>query len=161
MTNMRALYQEVILDHNKKPRNFGKLEDANRFAVGDNPLCGDNYTIYAVVDDDEGTIQEAAFDGEGCAISKAAASMMTVRLEGKTLEEAEEMIEEFRHMLTGDLEPDADDHNLGHLTVFEGVSELPQRVKCAVLPFHTLNAALEGKEEVSTEGEDDPFGDEA
>ncbi len=156
MTNMRALYQEVILDHNKKPRNFGKLEDANRFAVGDNPLCGDNYTVYAVVGDD-GVIEETAFDGTGCAISKAAASMMTVRIKGKTLEEAEVMVEEFRRLMTGKLDPD-DDHHLGHLTVFEGVSQLPQRVKCAVLPFHTLHAALEGKEEVSTEGQDDPLG---
>lgn len=160
MTNMRALYQEVILDHNNNPRNFGTLEDAEHFAVGDNPLCGDNYTVYAVVGDDD-TIEETAFDGEGCAISKAAASMMTVRLEGKTIDEAEEMIEEFRHMMTGDLDPDEDDHDLGHLTVFEGVSRLPQRVKCAVLPFHTLHAALEGREQISTEGEDDPFGDEA
>ncbi len=157
MTDMRALYQEVILDHNNKPRNYGKLEDANRFAVGDNPLCGDQYTIYAVVDDDDETIEEVAFDGEGCAISKAAASMMTVRIKGKTLDEAERMIEEFRRMLTGELDPD-DEHHLGHLTVFHGVGQLPQRVKCAVLPFHTMDAALEGKEEVSTEGEDDPLG---
>lgn len=159
MTNMRSLYQEVILDHNKKPRNFGSLEDAEHFAVGDNPLCGDNYTIYANTDDD-GRIDETAFEGTGCAISKAAASMMTVKLKGKTVEEAEQLIEQFRHMLTGELDPDAEDHDLGHLTVFEGVSELPQRVKCAVLPFHTLHAAFEGQQEVSTEGEDDPFDDQ-
>lgn len=156
MTNMRALYQEVILDHNNKPRNFGTLEDADHFAVGDNPLCGDSYTIYAVVGDDD-TVKEVAFDGEGCAISKAACSMMTVRIKGKSIDEAEAMIEEFRQMMTGGLDPDGDEHGLGHLTVFHGVSELPNRIKCAVLPFHTLGAALEGKEEVSTEGEDDPL----
>ena len=155
MTNMRALYQEVILDHNKKPRNFGKIEDADWTAVGDNPLCGDKYTIYAVVGDGD-TIEEVAFQGEGCAISKAAASMMTVRIKGKTRQQAERMIDEFRHMLTGELDS-GEDHELGHLTVFEGVGELPQRVKCAVLPFHTLHAALQGKREVSTEGEDDPL----
>ena len=158
MTDMRALYQEVILDHNRKPRNFGKLEGANRIAVGDNPLCGDNYTIYAVVGDDD-TVQQVGFDGTGCAISKAAASMMTVRIKGKSLEEAEEMIEEFRHMLTGELDTD-EEHGLGHLTVFEGVGQLPQRVKCAVLPFHTLHAALEGEDEVSTEGEHDVWNEE-
>ena len=154
MTDMRALYQEVILDHNRNPRNYGPLEGANRLATGDNPLCGDKYTIYAVVDDD-GIVEEVGFDGEGCAISKAAASMMSVRIKGKTLEDAREMIEQFRHMLTGRLDPD-DDHVLGHLKVFHGVSQLPQRVKCAVLPFHALHAALEGDEKVSTEGEHDP-----
>ena len=158
MTNMRALYQEVILDHNRNPRNFGPLEGANRLAVGDNPLCGDSYTIYAVVGD-EGIIEEVGFDGTGCAISKAAASMMSVRIKGKTLEDAEEMIEQFRHMLTGKLDPEGD-HVLGHLTVFHGVSQLPQRVKCAVLPFHALHAALEGEEVASTEGEHDVWKNE-
>ncbi len=149
MTNMRALYQEVILDHNKNPRNFGTLEGANRRAEGDNPLCGDNYRIFALVDD-EGIIQEVGFEGTGCAISKAAASMMTVRIKGKSVDEAKEMVAEFRAMLTGHLDPD-DDHNLGHLKVFHGVSQLPQRVKCAVLPFHALEAALKGEERTSTE----------
>lgn len=158
MTDMRALYQEVILDHNRNPRNFGDLEGANRHAVGDNPLCGDHYTIYAVVDD-EGVVEEVGFEGEGCAISKAAASMMSVRMQGKNLEDAEEMIEQFRQMLTGELDTDGD-HVLGHLTVFEGVGQLPQRVKCAVLPFHALHAALEGEEEVSTEGEHDVWNEE-
>lgn len=158
MTDMRALYQEVILDHNKNPRNFGKLDDADRFAVGDNPLCGDNYTIYASVGDDD-KVEEVAFDGTGCAISKAAASMMTVRIKGKTLEEAEVMIQEFRQMLSGELDPKGE-HHLGHLTVFHGVGQLPQRVKCAVLPFHTLHAALEGKDEISTEGDQDVWNEE-
>ena len=151
MTNMRALYQEVILDHNRKPRNFGVLEGANRLAVGDNPLCGDNYMIYANLNDD-GVIEEVSFHGTGCAISKAAASMMTVRIKGKTLEDAQELIEEFRMMLTGKLDPKGE-HSLGHLTVFHGVSQLPQRIKCAVLPWHALQAAIEGEEVASTEGE--------
>lgn len=158
MTNMRALYQDVILDHNRKPRNFGALEGANRLAVGDNPLCGDHYTIYAIVDD-EGIVEEVGFDGSGCAISKAAASMMSVRITGKTIEEAEEMISEFRAMLTGEVEPEGTE-TLGHLKVFHGVSKLPQRVKCAVLPFHALHAALEGKEVTSTEGEHDVWDEE-
>lgn len=151
--SMRALYQEVILDHNKKPRNFGELDEANRHAEGDNPLCGDNYTIYAVVDDD-GVIKEVKFDGQGCAISKAAASMMTVRIKGMTIEEAQELVEGFRHMLTGELEA-GDREKLGHLTVFEGVAQRPERVKCAVLPWHALLAALEGDEKASTEGDHD------
>ncbi len=158
MTDMRALYQEVILDHNRNPRNFGKLEGATCLAVGDNPLCGDSYTIYAVVGDDD-TIEKVGFDGTGCAISKAAASMMSVRIKGKTIQEAEVMIEQFRHMLTGELDPKSD-NELGHLTVFHGVSQLPQRVKCAVLPFHALHAALEGEDEISTEGEQDVWNED-
>ncbi len=157
MTNMRALYQEVILDHNRKPRNFGPLPEATCQATGDNPLCGDHYDIYAVVED--GVIQKVGFHGEGCAISKAAASMMTVRAKGKTVDEAREMIEEFRQMLTGRLDLSGE-HSLGHLTVFEGVSQLPQRVKCAVLPWHALDAALRGEEVTSTEGEADVWTEE-
>ncbi len=156
MSDLRNLYQEVILDHNRKPRNFGVLEDANRQAHGDNPLCGDNYTVYAQVNE-EGVIEKVTFDGSGCAISKAAASMMTVRVKGRTVEEAEVVIAEFRALMTGKLSKD-DEHNLGHLTVFEGVAKLPQRVKCAVLPWHALHAALENTETVSTEGEHDPLG---
>lgn len=156
MSDLRNLYQEVILDHNRKPRNFGVLEDANRQAHGDNPLCGDNYTVYAQIND-QGVIEKVTFDGSGCAISKAAASMMTVRVKGRTIEEAEAVINEFRALMTGQLDKDGD-HHLGHLTVFEGVAKLPQRVKCAVLPWHALHAALENKESVSTEGEHDPLG---
>lgn len=156
MSDLRDLYQEVILDHNRKPRNFGVLENANRQAHGDNPLCGDNYTVYAHVND-QGVIEKVTFDGSGCAISKAAGSMMTVRIKGKTIEEAEVVIAEFRALMTGQLTKDGE-HNLGHLTVFEGVAKLPQRVKCAVLPWHALHAALENKESVSTEGEHDPLG---
>ena len=150
--SMRALYQEVILDHNKKPRNFGPLDEHTCSAEGDNPLCGDNYTIYARLAEDK-TIEAVSFSGTGCAISKAAASMMTVRMKGKTLAEARALIEEFRHMLTGKLDPASDENTLGHLTVFQGVSQRPERVKCAVLPWHALDAAIQGQDRASTEGE--------
>lgn len=153
MTNLRNLYQEVILDHNKKPRNFGEVEGANKHAHGDNPLCGDKYDITVLVDD-EGIIQDVAFQGEGCAISKAAASMMTQHIKGESVEYAETLVEEFRNMLTGELDPEGE-HHLGHLKVFEGVSQRPERVKCAVLPWHTLHAALEGQDIISTEGDND------
>lgn len=157
MSDLRNLYQEVILEHNRKPRNFGVLANATCQAHGDNPLCGDNYTVYARVND-EGVIEEVSFDGSGCAISKAAASMMTVRIKGKTIADANVLILEFRALMTGKLAA-TDTHNLGHLTVFEGVAKLPQRVKCAVLPWHALHAAIENKESVSTEGEHDPLGE--
>lgn len=159
MTNLRNLYQEVILDHNKKPRNFGELEDANRHAHGDNPLCGDVYDIELIVDEDDDTIEKVQFHGSGCAISKAAASMMTQHVEGESVEEAEKLIEEFRRMLTGKIDEEGEEA-LGHLRVFKGVASRPERVKCAVLPWHTLHAALEGKEAISTEGEHDPFKEE-
>jgi nitrogen fixation NifU-like protein len=156
MSNLRKLYQEVILDHNDTPRNFGTVEEADFVAEGDNPLCGDNYTITASVDD-EGNIDEVAFSGDGCAISKAAASMMTQHIKGEPVEYAEELIEQFRAMLTDELDPEAEESELGHLKVFESVSSRPERIKCAVLPWHTLRAAMEGKEETSTEGDADPF----
>lgn len=154
--DLRNLYQEVILDHNKKPRNYGALEDANCEAHGYNPLCGDDYTIRLRVED--GIVVDIKFDGEGCAISKAAASMMTSRVKGKPVADAEILIREFRHMMTGELDAESEDH-LGHLKVFEGVSQLPNRIKCAVLPWHTLSAALEGSQKASTEGEADQWGD--
>lgn len=158
MTKMRALYQEVILDHNRKPRNFGVLAEANRHAAGDNPLCGDNYRIYARVNE-EGVIEETSFEGSGCAISMAAASMMTTRVKGRTVADAEALIAGFRRMLTGEMN-DGDKDILGHLQVFEGVSQLPQRVKCAVLPWHALHAALEGEQATSTEGDFDEWSKE-
>lgn len=154
MSDMRQLYQEVILDHNKKPRNWGQLEEANHHAHGDNPLCGDSYDIDVLVDDD-GIIEAIAFSGSGCAISKAAASMMTQRVKGKSVADAEALITEFRQMITGELDPQ-DSKNLGHLRVFKSVAQRPERIKCAVLPWHTLHAALEGEEKTSTEGEHDP-----
>lgn len=153
MTDMRNLYQEVILDHNRKPRNFGELEGANRVASGHNPLCGDNYQVYMRVNA-EGVIEAATFTGAGCAISKAAASMMTARVKGRTEAEAAELVEAFRAMLTGAMHPGLAER-LGHLSVFEGVSQLPQRIKCAVLPWHALQSAMDGGEVASTEGEGD------
>ncbi len=156
MSNLRELYQEVILDHNDTPRNFGTIEDADFVAKGDNPLCGDKYVITASVDE-QGHIDEVAFSGEGCAISKAAASMMTQHIEGESVEYAEKLIDQFREMLTDERDPDGEGSILGHLKVFASVASRPERIKCAVLPWHTLRAAMQGKEETSTEGDADPF----
>ena len=149
MSDLSQLYQEVILDHNKKPRNFGKLEDANRQADGFNPLCGDKIKLYLKVED--GIVKDIRFEGSGCAISTASASMMTASLKGKSVSEAEALFGKFHRMVTG--HPDAGSGtDLGKLAVFSGVSEFPVRVKCATLAWHTLHAALEGKgEPVSTE----------
>ena len=149
MSDLSELYQEVILDHNKNPRNFGKLPDADRHAEGFNPLCGDHLDVYVKLSGD--TIEDVRFEGSGCAISKASASLMTANLKGKKREEAHKIFEKFHHMVTGrpgDPLPD----EIGKLAVFSGVCEFPSRVKCATLAWHTLNNALEGKDEkVSTE----------
>ncbi len=148
MPDLGQLYQEVILDHNKKPRNFGKLEQANRQAEGFNPLCGDKITLYLKVED--GVVKDIRFQGSGCAISTASASMMTTSLKGKTVAEAEALFEKFHQMVTG--KQPAPGAELGKLAVFSGVSEFPVRVKCATLAWHTFHAALQGKNEpVSTE----------
>ncbi len=149
----KSLYQEVILDHNKKPRNWGSLEEPSHRAEGLNPLCGDHIWLSLKVAD--GRVSEIAFQGEGCAICKASTSMMTTNVKGKTIEEAEELVQEFRAMATGALDSTAPNH-LGRLTVFAGVKDLPARVKCAILPWHTLHAAFNSQASVSTEGEDDP-----
>ena len=150
MSDLRELYQEVILDHNKKPRNFHKLEGANRTAEGYNPLCGDQITVYIQLEN--GVIANISFHGSGCAISKASASMMTASLKGKTKAEAEALFHTFHKMVTGELGTTFDPRDLGKLAVFSGVREFPVRVKCASLPWHTLHAALEGKQEtISTE----------
>lgn len=154
MTDMRQLYQEVILDHNRKPRNFGSILGANRHAEGHNPLCGDHIKLSMNVLDDK--IASIAFEGHGCAICKASASMMTGAIKGKSVQDAETMVEEFRGMATGTLDPDRADHHLGKLKIFAGVKDLPSRVKCAILPWHTLHAALHSEISVSTEGEADP-----
>jgi len=154
MSDMRQLYQEVILDHNRKPRNFGTILDANRHAEGHNPLCGDHIKLSINVLDDK--IDTIAFEGEGCAICKASASMMTGAVKGKSMQDAETMVEEFRGMATGTLDPESADHHLGKLKVFAGVKDLPSRVKCAILPWHTLHAALNSEVSISTEGEADP-----
>ena len=150
MSDLRELYQEVILDHNRRPRNFQKLEGANRTAEGYNPLCGDQLTVYLRLEN--GVIREISFQGSGCAISKGSASMMTATLKGKTVAEAEGVFETFHKMVTADLSTTFDPLEMGKLAAFAGVREFPVRVKCATLPWHTLHAALQGKPEpVSTE----------
>ena len=145
---LRELYQEVILDHSKKPRNFRELDNASHEAKGHNPLCGDRLALYIVVED--GVIQDVSFKGAGCAISTASASMMTQVLKGKTEAQAEAIFSAFHDVVTG--KGEADDDVLGKLTVFAGVRDYPVRVKCATLAWHTLKAALADKEEaVSTE----------
>ena len=149
MSELSELYQQVILDHNKKPRNFRKLEHANHSAEGYNPLCGDHLTIYLDLEGD--AVKEIAFEGSGCAISKAAASMMTQAVKGKRKEEAEALFKEFHSMVTGELNEEEEENGLGNLKIFAGVREFPVRVKCASLPWHTLHAALNKEEQVSTE----------
>ena len=150
MSDLRDLYQQVILDHSKRPRNFLKLQGADRTAEGHNPLCGDEITIYLKMDGD--VIQDISFQGAGCAISKASASMMTSALKGKTKAEAEALFGKFHEMVTGNRDTASDPAGLGKLEVFCGVCEFPVRVKCASLAWHTLRAALDGKgEPVSTE----------
>jgi len=146
MADLRELYQEVILDHSRSPRNFHKMEDATRTAVGNNPLCGDRMTLYLRLDGDR--IADASFEGQGCAISKASTSLMTAAIKGMSVSEAETLFGKFHDMVTGD--PKADpDPALGRLSVFAGVAEFPARVKCASLPWHTLRAALEAKAKVT------------
>ena len=151
MADLRELYQEVILQHSKAPRNYRALADANHKAEGYNPLCGDHFTVYLDVED-SGKIRDIAFQGSGCAISKASASMMTQSVKGKSREEAEQLFERFHKLVTGQPAANGNQADLGKLSVFAGVSEFPVRVKCATLAWHTLRAALEGKlETASTE----------
>jgi nitrogen fixation NifU-like protein len=154
MSELSELYQQVILDHNKKPRNFHKLEAANRTAEGYNPLCGDQLTVYMLLEDE--VVKDVSFEGQGCAISKAAASMMTQAVKGKTKEDAEVLFNEFHRMVTGQLDEEATPNHLGRLTIFSGVRDFPARVKCASLSWHTMHAALHGQEATSTEGALDP-----
>ena len=139
MSELRDLYQEVIFDHNRRPRNFGRLEGANRQAEGFNPLCGDKLTLYLKVND--GVVEDVSFEGLGCAISTASASLLTEALKGKTEAEAEALFRGFHEFIVSDAPEAADE--LGKLAVFSGVREFPARVKCASLCWHTLNAALE------------------
>ncbi len=144
---LQDLYQEVILDHNKRPRNFRVL-DGGRQAEGYNPLCGDRFTVYLQIDN--GLIKDVSFQGSGCAISKASASLMTESVKGKSIEEAKATFDEFQKMLTGPT--DAPTDTLGKLTVLAGVRQFPVRVKCASLAWHTLKSAVEARDEVvSTE----------
>jgi nitrogen fixation NifU-like protein len=148
MSELGDLYQEVILDHNRRPRNFRTIDDANRTQEGYNPLCGDRLTLYVKLDGDR--IADVAFQGSGCAISKASASLMTEALKGKTVEEARALFEKFHDMVTSS--PDTAAADLGKLSVLSGVREYPTRIKCASLAWHTLKAAVSGEQgTVSTE----------
>lgn len=149
MSELNDLYQEVILDHNKNPRNFREIPAADRTADGNNPLCGDALRVYVELEDER--VKDVAFKGSGCAISKASASMMTQVVKGKTRDEAEILFDEFHRMVLGELDEETEENHLGKLKIFAGVREFPARVKCASLSWHTLHAALTGEEEVSTE----------
>jgi nitrogen fixation NifU-like protein len=147
--DLADLYQQVILDHSRTPRNFHKLDTANRVAQGHNPLCGDNYTIYALVDGD--VIKDIGFQGSGCAISKASASLLTECVKGKSRAEVKALFDKVHDMITTGK---VSDTGMGKLSVFAGVHKFPARVKCAILPWHAVLAAVEGKgEPVSTESE--------
>jgi nitrogen fixation NifU-like protein len=148
-SSLRDLYQEIILDHSRHPRHFGPLADANHTAKGHNPLCGDRVTIYLKVDDAD-RIQDVSFEGRGCAISVASASLMTDMLKGRTTEEAKALMGGFLHLVKGDevQELNADDRE--QLEVMAGVSAFPMRVKCATLAWHAMNAALDGKDTSAT-----------
>ena len=149
MSDLRDLYQDVILEHSKAPRNYREIAAANHKAEGYNPLCGDRFTVYLDMEGD--SIRDISFQGSGCAISKASASMMTQIVKGKTKAEAEQLFDRFHKLVTGHA-PANGEAELGKLAVFSGVSEFPVRVKCATLAWHTLHAALEGKQEaISTE----------
>ncbi len=150
MSDLKALYQEIILDHNKNPRNYRVMENADRSLEGYNPLCGDRYTIYLKMNGN--IIEDISFQGSGCAISKASASVMTSVLKGKTFEEAEELFKIFQQMVKGENKTNEELEALGKLAAFSGVSAFPARVKCAILPWHTMKSVLENKQQtVSTE----------
>ena len=152
MSELSELYQQVILDHNKKPRNFHKLENANRTAEGFNPLCGDQLNIYLQVEDDQ--VKDISFEGSGCAIWKASASMMTQAVKGKSRQEVEMLFDEFHRMVTGHLDEETEPNQLGRLKIFAGVRDFPVRVKCATLSWHTLHAALSDQKAATTEDQD-------
>jgi len=150
MSELLELYQEMVLDHNSKPRNFKEIKDATHTIEGYNPLCGDHITLYIKVRD--GTIEDIGFQGSGCAISRASASMMTEQMEGMTEEEALELFNSFHGMVTGRSNGHMEEGDLGDLEVLAGISEFPSRIKCATLAWHSLRSALGGKsEQVSTE----------
>jgi nitrogen fixation NifU-like protein len=149
MPGLSDLYQEILLEHNSKPRNFREVEEANRTSEGYNPLCGDQITLYLKVVD--GVIEDVGFQGVGCAISRASASMMTQSIKGETIEKAQEVFNAFHHMIT---EPGAelDYDTLGDLETLSGVNEFPTRIKCAILAWHTMKAALtDDKDPITTE----------
>lgn len=151
MSDLRDLYQELIVDHSKKPRNFREMPEANRAADGFNPLCGDKLRLYLKVDGDD-VIQDASFKGSGCAISTASASIMTAMIKGQTVERARDMFETFHQLVTrpaAEMDPADAGIGLGKMAVFAGVNEFPARVKCATLPWHTLKNALENRQEAA------------
>jgi nitrogen fixation NifU-like protein len=148
--DLRELYQTTILDHNKKPRNFRVPDGANREGHGHNPLCGDNITVYVNLED--GVVKDIGFQGSGCAISTASASLMTERVKGRSVEELERIFEGFHHLVTSNAQQEASIENMGKLAVFAGVREYPMRVKCATLAWHTVRAAIhDGDATVKTE----------
>lgn len=140
MSDLSDLYQELILDHNKRPKNFGVMADPDRQAHGHNPLCGDRWTVALRIDD--GVIRDIQFTGSGCAISKASASLMTEAVRGRSTEDALALFDRFQAVITTPIERDVDTESIGKLSVFAGVREFPMRVKCASLAWHTLKAAL-------------------
>ena len=148
MSDLRDLYQEVVIDHSKRPRNFRKMEDANHTAEGFNPLCGDRITLYLKLEGDR--VADVAFQGSGCAISTSSASIMTEVLKGKTVAEAEKTFERFHRLVTGELQPGERAEDMGKLAVFGKVSDYPARVKCASLAWHTLNSALRDESKTVT-----------
>jgi nitrogen fixation NifU-like protein len=150
MSELTDLYQEVILDHNRRPRNFGRLADATRVATGHNPLCGDRLTLYLKVDGDR--IAGVSFEGSGCAISKASASLMTDAVKGRAIADVTDLFDRFHRLITTPVDVPIDEASVGKLAVLAGVREFPVRVKCASLAWHTLKAALEGSDQaVKTE----------
>jgi len=151
MNEIRELYQEVILDHNKQPRNFRVMETPDSSLEGFNPLCGDHYTFYLKFDGD--TISDVSFQGSGCAISKASASMMSSIIKGKSKAEADHLFQLFLDIVTGKIDPMEHLDELDKLAAFAGVSEFPMRVKCATLPWHTLHGAIRGSTEASVSAE--------
>jgi len=149
MSDLDELYQQIIVEHNRSPRNFKRIDGATRSADGDNPLCGDKVTVFVKLDGD--VISDIGFQGKGCAISKSSASLMTGAVKGKTVKEAERLFHDFHDMVAGD-HPSTDPKSLGKLAAFQGVRQFPSRVKCANLAWHTLHAALAGAaESVTTE----------
>jgi nitrogen fixation NifU-like protein len=147
MSDLNELYQEVILDHNRRPRNYRRLEGASHHAEGYNPLCGDRVTVFVQIDGDR--ISDVAFEGSGCAISKASASLMTDRVKGTTVAEARDLFERFHRMVTTPADQEVEE--MGKLSALAGVREFPVRVKCASLAWHTLKAAMDREDKVSTE----------
>lgn len=149
MSELSELYQEVILDHNKNPRNFREMQDAEHHADGNNPLCGDRLKVFVRFEGE--LVSDVSFHGSGCAISKASASMMTQAVKGKSRAEVEALFDEFHRMVLGELDAEEDENRLGKLRIFAGVLEFPARVKCASLSWHTLHAAMNDEGEVTTE----------